>query len=816
MDPSISHRLLKRQVKKFLPQGIEEGCENYRDLLVSVNQAYIEFDADLKRTEHILEESSKELFKANKELQKVAEEKTREAAQMANRLKMVADSISEVIFQLDTEGNWTYLNKAWEKITGYTISESLGSRIFNYVFADDLQFIKESFAPVILGQKTSCQQIMRFVTRQNNIVWVQITARVISESDEIIGISGSISDITSNYLTQKENEKLALIVQKTRNVMVLTNAAGEITWVNQAFEKLTEYKLEEIKGKKPGSFLQGPNTSAETVKKIAEALSGKKSIYCEIINYSKSGREYWLELHIDPLLNEVGQLTGFIAVENEISDRKKQEQLIVESEAKLSAVINNIPDFIFYKNVSGNYELVNKAFAGFFNKTPEEIIGKSDRDIHSETVAQMVIDDDAQCLKSGKNTHIESEITGHEGEKMLLETTKSPLFDKNGKAKGLVGISRNVTEIKRAQQKIIESEERLKLATSSLSIGIFDWDIEANKLIWDASMYDLFEVKKEDFNGAYDAFEKCLVPDDLEKTNEAVQLSITQGKMLDASFRIKTKNGQPKIIKANAKVFCDSQGKPTRMVGLNYDITQQAEAEAKLIEYTSNLEKINAELDQFAYVVSHDLKAPLRAINNLSTWIEEDLEECMNEDLKGQFTLLRGRVLRMEGLINGILQYSRAGRIKTNNQQVDVNLLLTEMCDSLKTSDAITFELPHDIPTLYTEKVALEQVFANLVSNAIKYNDKAQTHIKIDYRYEEDKIIFSVADNGPGINKKYFDKIFVIFQTLQARDQFESTGVGLSIIKKIVEEKGGKIWLESVEKEGTTFYFSWPKTENAA
>ncbi|MGB0429838.1 MAG: PAS domain-containing sensor histidine kinase, partial [Bacteroidia bacterium] len=514
----------------------------------------------------------------------------------------------------------------------------------------------------------------------------------------------------------------------------------------------------------------------------------------------------------DSYYNDEGEFMGFIAVENEVTDRKQQEEQIIQSEAKLSAVINTIPDSIFYKNAEGKYELVNKAFGELIGQKPEYITGKTDNDLYSTNTAEKIVKDDKELLTAEGIKRTEGEVNKSKGKKILIETTKRTVVDNNGKIKGLVGISRDITEIRNAQQKIIESEERLKITTNSLNIGIFDWDIESNNLIWDESMYRLFEVNEKDFLGAYEAFTKCVITEDLDRVNTEVAHSIETGEKLDTSFKIYSEQGE-KYIKATGTVFLNKEGNATRMVGINYDITPEKESEQKLKEYTSNLEKINSELDQFAYVVSHDLKAPLRAINNLSTWIQEDLEDSMDDDIKEQFSLLRGRVLRMEGLINGILEYSRAGRIKSNNQKVNTAQLIVDLCDTLKTHDKIVYEVNEKAPNLFTEKVALEQVFSNLISNAIKYNDKEIAKIKIDFEDQVDFVQFSVKDNGAGISDKYFDKIFVIFQTLQARDQFESTGVGLAIVKKIIEDKGGKIWVESEPKSGATFYFTWPKEQ---
>ncbi len=211
------------------------------------------------------------------------------------------------------------------------------------------------------------------------------------------------------------------------------------------------------------------------------------------------------------------------------------------------------------------------------------------------------------------------------------------------------------------------------------------------------------------------------------------------------------------------------------------------------------------------YVTSHDLKAPLRAIANLSEWIEEDLEESLTDDTRKQMKLMRGRVHRMEALIEGILEYSRVGRVSVDIGEVDVGALLTETIENLAPPADFNIEISPDMPTLNAARVRLSQVFANLISNAVKYREHDDGHIWVSVKDQGEFYQFSVADDGPGIAEEYHEKVFKIFQTLQARDTFESTGVGLTLVKKIVEEQGGSIELESSEGQGSTFRFTWPK-----
>lgn len=244
---------------------------------------------------------------------------------------------------------------------------------------------------------------------------------------------------------------------------------------------------------------------------------------------------------------------------------------------------------------------------------------------------------------------------------------------------------------------------------------------------------------------------------------------------------------------------------------LQNELRERKKAQNMLAEQKNELKRVNADLDQFAYIASHDLKAPLRAIANLSQWLAEDLQEKLDEDTQENMELLLGRVQRMENLIDGILKYSRAGRLSDDKEMVNTKELILEIWDSLSPPNGFSIDFSTDMPVFAAEKIRLYQVFANLISNGIKYHDQSSGKICVSAMDKGNAFEFIIADDGPGIELKFHDRIFRLFQTLRSRDEYESTGIGLTVVKKLVEEEGGTICLYSAQDEGAEFHFTWPK-----
>ncbi len=240
---------------------------------------------------------------------------------------------------------------------------------------------------------------------------------------------------------------------------------------------------------------------------------------------------------------------------------------------------------------------------------------------------------------------------------------------------------------------------------------------------------------------------------------------------------------------------------------------KEAENLKSMEAYTLKLEKKNKELDQFAYITSHDLKSPLRGINNLTEWIEEDMGEKLSAESKGYFRMMRGRVHRLEALINSMLKFSRAGKNKDDQEAIKSKDIVLEVLGQLNPPGNCSILFDETLPQVYGNRRDFKEVLLNFIANAIIHNNNPNPVVNITYKSEAVRFVFCIADNGPGILKEFQEKVFTIFQTLERRDDVENVGAGLAIIKKIVEEYGGTTWVESEPGQGSKFYFSWPKNQ---
>lgn len=361
---------------------------------------------------------------------------------------------------------------------------------------------------------------------------------------------------------------------------------------------------------------------------------------------------------------------------------------------------------------------------------------------------------------------------------------------------------------------LLASEARYKKLASiveSSQDAIVTSNIETGKIVsWNKGAENIYGYPAEE---AINKTVNILIPERKRGEIKEVFLDIKAGNNPQpiTTKRIK-KNGEEFDASISFATILNEHGKTTHVATLCRDVSEQIKAEKEVMQKAKELEKINLELDRFAHIVSHDLKAPLRTISTLTKFLEDELKDTLTPKAKEQFDLVRQRTESMSNMISGILEYSKVGRIKSKFEKVDLKDIMRDL-QTLVINENAELKIQMDFPVIFASKTMILQVFQNLISNAVKYNDKPICEIELNWWKQEDGFYrFSVSDNGPGIDEKYHERIFDIFQTIESRKKSESTGVGLSIVKKIIEEGGGKIWVEKPSPgiTRTTISFTWP------
>lgn len=312
-------------------------------------------------------------------------------------------------------------------------------------------------------------------------------------------------------------------------------------------------------------------------------------------------------------------------------------------------------------------------------------------------------------------------------------------------------------------------------------------------------------------------------PDDREAAGKAYYEQLyLKGESVQLEYRLLRKDGTSMWVEAVGTPMDKKGDRPMRIITTTRDATERKRAEAESLRYQENLLRINNELDQFAYVVSHDLKAPLRGISNLATFIQEDIEELgeekdgpvIPEEVANHLKLMRTRVTQMEQFIEDVLAFSRAGRVGTEWVEIDFGELLPRVVENLSLPVEFKVELPDSFPLIFGARVHFEQIFSNLISNAWKHHHLESGLIRVNYTDGGEFHVLSVSDDGPGIPAQYHERIFEVFQQLQARDKRGGTGVGLAIVRKIVRSAGGNMKIVSSPETGTEFTIYWPKNQS--
>ncbi|MEG4104851.1 PAS domain S-box protein [Microcoleus sp. S13_C5] len=620
---------------------------------------------------------------------------------------------------------------------------------------------------------------------------------------------------------EESKSRIQAVVDNAADGIITLDAQGNIESFNRAAEKIFGQKADRIIGSNLRRLIAQPLPHSSVGDYSIEYFvlhpdTTLKTYQQETVGLRHDGTKFPMELAVSEM--RLANQHLFIAICRDARGRKQAEETL----RKQAQILDLANDTIAVLDLNGAISYWNSGAKWLYGWRKSQAIGKNIHQLLQTEWTQPFEVIQKVFFEKG-SWQGELVRTKKDGTKITVASRWTLQHDEQDQPVAILEISNDISDRKRSEIALAQSAQRFRATFEQAAVGMVQASVEGKFLLVNQKLCEILGYSRQEL--LEKRFQDITWPGDLASELELLrQLLAAEIENFSLEKRYIRKDGE--LVWANLTVsLLREQDGSQFLMGVVEDIRDRKQAEESLrlraqelrltaqnlAQTTNVLKKRNQELDQFAYVVSHDLKAPLRAIANLSSWIEEDLSDSMTEDTLHQMNLLRGRVHRMEGLIEGLLQYSRVGRIEVPSEMVKVEKLLAEIIDSLAPPSGFEVKVKPGMPTFVTEKLPLQQVFSNLISNAIKHNRAESGHVKISVKELDDFYEFFVEDDGPGIDPQYHDKVFVIFQTLEARDKVENTGIGLSLVKKIVEGQGGSISLESAEGEGATFRFTWPK-----
>lgn len=460
----------------------------------------------------------------------------------------------------------------------------------------------------------------------------------------------------------------------------------------------------------------------------------------------------------------------------------------------------------------------NSAAQALYGWSANEVIGKNSQEILRSNIQEAELQKLLKNLTDKGVIFYETVQHKKDNSQIIIEARLSVIKEDNGTISGFIAMNRDITERKKAEQQLRNDEERfrimgqrLNIALENANIGLWEVDFVKDEVIWDERTELMFGLAPGSFTRTIEAFEEMVLEEDLPRVRMAFKNSIEKGTNYESVFRLRSLHS--KYLSSRAIVVKNKDGKAQRMMGVCFDVTAfREDSDKAILRLNEELSRSNKDLESFAYIASHDLQEPLRMVSSFTQLLQKRYADKLDEDANTFINYAVEGSQRMYELLNGLLKYSRIRTRGAEFVSVDMNNVVQKVKANLKIrlEESQAEIISGDLPVVKADENQMIQIIQNLVDNAIKFTGNKPV-ITISSVKENGSSIFSVRDEGIGIEPQYYERIFRIFQRLHPKDQYGGMGLGLSICQRIVERHGGKIWVESEPAKGSTFSFSIPE-----
>jgi PAS domain S-box-containing protein len=755
------------------------------------------------------------------------------------RFRALIENSADMIALLDKTGLILYSSPSANRILGYKTGEYISKNMEELIYPEDRDLTFNILGDLVKHPGKTANLQLRIKHKNDYWLWIEATASNLIEEPTIGAIVVNYRDISERKKAEEE-----LILQKSyfqqlfenspEGIVIIDNEDNVVD-INKGFEKMFQFGLSEIKGKNINDILVPENLSEQGAQMSLFALKGEV-IHKETVRKRRDGSTVDVDVLAYPITLGKDQI-GVYGIYSDISERKEAEKALRNSQERYKVFVKQSSEgiwrFEFLEPIPTKIpydEQVKHAFKyGYLaecNDTVAKMYGyNTAEEIVGIRLNELMPDSDSKNVELFRS-FVES---GYR-----LNNAESQELDKSGNSKyfinnfvGIIendavvrawGTQRDITETKKANEELQRIQFRLATLLSNLPDVVL-YETGGGKEFISENVMELLGYPASRFMKNRNFFNTIMHPGDMKIMEAKTKAWIEAGRpgVLNTEFRCRRADGTYIWLEDHMiSVKSDKEKETDSMAGVLINVTEHKSIEEKLKQLADKLSSSNRELEQFAYVASHDLQEPLRMVASYIQLLQKRYKGKLDSDADEFIDYAVDGVVRMKTLINDLLIYSRVNTQELPLEPVDCNKVIEQIKHNLSTSisECGAKIVSETLPTVYANSLQLTQLFQNLISNAIKFKRDVQPVVEITSKKTADEWLFSVSDNGIGIESEYADKIFIIFQRLHNFNEYPGTGIGLAICKKIVEKLGGHIWVESEVGKGSTFNFTIPIPES--
>jgi PAS domain S-box-containing protein len=739
-----------------------------------------------------------------------AQKRAEETLQAREALyRSLVETAPDSIILTNLEGEILFCNQQTALMYGYPCAEDMmGCNVFDLIDTEDQERAWANTTRVLAGETIRFAEYT-VLKRDGTQFWVALNASLVSDAQgnpqAFIGVT---RDITTRKQMEKELKRLAAVVQMAPDAIAVTDLEAKVIYANPAMARLRGFDHEaDVYGTNALDWFASPDKARAAMEEIVAQgnISNR-----EFVGLTQQGEPVPIAVSATLLKNTEGKPTGFAALIRDITDSKRMQEALRESEARYRSLFtNNHAVMLLIDPDSGAIIDANPAACTYYGYSHKALTARAISDINMLSEAEVY--EEMQRAKHEARRHFLFHHRLASGAVRDVEVYSGPIHAYGKQL--LYSIVHDITERKRIEEALRESEARLRRLVENMPVMMDAFDEDNRILVWNRECERVTGYSADEMVGNAHAME-ILYPDTAYRERMMAEMVKLENDFRDEEWAITCKDGTAKTISwSNISARFPIPG--WNMWAIGVDVTARKQAEQSHQRYAAALERSNAEFKQFAHIVSHDLKAPLRMVKSFLELLSRHYGYDLDAEAHEYIQFAMDGATQMEQLIDALLAYARVDSqgqdpIPTDAEEI-LDIVLHILQFDIQEKSAEVTHTP--LPTVRADPTQLKQLFQNLIGNALKFCDQQQPQIHIDAEHRDDVWVFRVQDNGIGIAKQDQARVFEIFDRLHTQEEYEGTGIGLAVCKKIVERHGGRMWVESEVGEGSTFYFTLPEVE---